>query len=94
MLWPTSGIAGASAFVFIRLYVEPPHIDVGTCGGTPTAGRLPVGLLAQQRFTEPVELGDHLLRRRGDGLTGPVSMHFRIAARTAGGPVIGEIIQL
>ena len=32
---------------------------------------LPVGLLAEQRLTEPVELGDHLLRGRAYRLAGP-----------------------
>jgi hypothetical protein len=47
------------------------HIGVGARRGTAAAGLLPVSLLAQQRLTETVELGDHLLRRRGNGLTGP-----------------------
>ena len=44
------------------------HIGAGARGCATAAGLLPVGLLAQQRLTEAVELGNDLLRRRGNGL--------------------------
>src|SRR6266516_1234784 len=60
-----------SALVVAGPDVERHHIGVGARRRTPAARLLPVGLLAQQRLTEPVELGDHLLRCRGYRLTGP-----------------------
>ena len=59
-----------SAVVFVGVVIDRYDIGVGSRDRTLTARRLPVGLFAQQRLTEPVELGDHLLRCRVDGLTG------------------------
>src|SRR5436190_10282880 len=61
-----------SAFVFAGPDVERHHIGVGACRRAPAARLLPVGLLAQQRLTEPVELGDHLLCCRADRVAGPL----------------------
>ena len=47
-------------------------------GCATATGLLPVGLLAQQRLTEPVELGDDLLRRCGNGLAGPFAQLFQL----------------
>src|SRR5215472_7068607 len=58
------------ALLLVGPDVERHHIGVGACGRPPAARPLPVGLLAQQRLPEPVELGDHLLRRRSYGFLG------------------------
>src|SRR5690242_2420609 len=60
-----------SALVLVGPGVERHHLGVGAGGRAPAARLLPVGLLAQQRLTEPVELGDHLLRGRAYRLAGP-----------------------
>jgi hypothetical protein len=57
------------------------HIGVRAHSRTTAAGLLPVSLLAQQRLTEPVELGDHLLRRRSNSLTGPFAQLLKLAGR-------------
>src|ERR1017187_10174197 len=75
---PDEAFAGASDLVFIGLDVARHPSDVGTGARPPPARRLPVGLLAQQRFTEPVELGDHLLRRRAYSLTSPFAQLLQL----------------
>src|SRR5215472_7222794 len=59
------------ALLLVGPDVERHHIGVGAGGRPPAARALPVGLLAQQRLPEPVELGDHLLRRPSYGFLGP-----------------------
>src|SRR5215510_6695272 len=59
-----------SGVVVAGLDVERHHIGIGAGDRTPTARRLPVGLLAEQRLAEPVKLGDNLLRCRTYGFTG------------------------
>ena len=75
---PAWAVAGASAFVCAGLNVERSHIAFGTRGRAPATRCLPVGLLAQQRLTKPVELGDHLLRRRAYCLTGPFAQLLQL----------------
>ena len=60
-----------SRVVVAGLDVERHHLGVGAGDRTPTARRLPVSLLAEQRLTEPVKLGNNLLRGRTHRLTGP-----------------------
>src|SRR6266566_3220489 len=63
-------ITCASALIVAGQDAGRYHIGVGARSRTTAASLLPVSLLAQQRLTEPVELGDHLLRRRSNSLTG------------------------
>jgi membrane protein DedA with SNARE-associated domain len=78
---------GDSALVLVGPGVERQHIGVGARRRAPSARPLPVRLLAQQGLTEPVELGDDLLRRGGDRLLGAfaqlidLARHFELELR-------------
>src|SRR5689334_1908498 len=61
------------AGVIILRDLEFHHIGLGTSGRASPTRRFPVRLLAQQRFPKPIELGDHLLRGRGDSFARPFS---------------------
>src|SRR5271166_3597550 len=69
---------GASARAFAGQDVGRHHIGVRACGRATAARLLPVRLLAQQRLTEPVELGENFLRRCGDGLTSPFAEFLQL----------------
>src|SRR5206468_12611671 len=88
----------ALRLVLARLDVERDHVRVGAGDRAPAARRLPVGLLAQQRLTEPVELGDYLLRRRLDGRAGLFAQLLQLAGHLAlnlsGHLIAGQVLQL
>src|SRR5215467_4165095 len=84
--------------VVAGLDVERHDIGVGAGHRTPPARRLPVGLLAEQRLTEPVELGDDLLRRRAHRLAGPLAQLLQLAGdltlNVGGDLVLRQVLQL
>src|SRR5215467_10219017 len=84
--------------VVIALDVERHDIGVGAGDRTAAARRLPVGLLAEQRLTEPVELGDDLLRCRGHRLAGPFAQLLQLAGDltldVGGDLVLRQVLQL
>src|SRR6201985_3186658 len=67
-----------SALIIAGQDIRRYHFGVRAHSRTTAAGLLPVSLLAQQRLTEPVELGDHLLRRRSNSLTGPFAQLLKL----------------
>src|SRR5215468_10895291 len=67
-----------SCLVVAGLDAERHDIGVGAGDRAAAAYRLPVRLLAEQRLTEPVKLGDHLLRGRVHRLLGPFAQLLQL----------------
>jgi hypothetical protein len=61
------------AFFVAGLDVKRHDLRAGPGDRTPTARRLPEGLLAEHHLTEPSKPGDHLQRCRTHGLPGPLA---------------------
>src|SRR5690348_11511550 len=59
------------------------YISVGPGDRAAAAGRLPVRLFAEQRLTEPVKLGDDLLRGRAHRLPGPFAQFLQLPRNLA-----------
>jgi hypothetical protein len=74
------------------------HVGVGARDSTPAASPFPVSLFAEQRLTEPVELGNHLLRGARDSGTGLLVQVRQLPGNLELNPgrdlVLGQILQL